>query len=193
MDKLVTIQQELEGLCPLLPLCTQPTDIVMGDGPATAKVMFIGEAPGANEAIQRKPFVGRAGKLLNQTLEAIGVPRASVYITNIVKVRPPENRDPLPAEIAAFSPFLAREVSIIKPLLICTLGRFSLNYFLPDLRISAAHGVLQRLNWQNNLIHVLPQYHPAAALRGNKMKEAFINDMKKIPTALQWVEKKKGL
>lgn len=175
-----------------LPLCHAPTDIVIGNGNLEAEVMFIGEAPGENEALQRTPFVGRAGQLLNKTLAAqTDLKREDVYISNIVKARPPNNRDPLPEEIAAYLPYLQEEIALIQPILFVTLGRFSLNFFLPDARISAVHGVLQRFWWHGNITYVLPQYHPAAALRGTRMMEAFTADIAKIPAALKWVREQR--
>lgn len=182
--------EELESQCQNLPLCQVPTDIVMGHGNVESKVMFIGEAPGENEAIQRKPFVGRAGKLLDKTLGEVGIPREQVYISNIVKVRPPNNRDPLPEEISAFTPYLLKEIEIIQPQLFVTLGRFAMNYFLPNAKISAVHGVLQRFWWNGKITYLLPQYHPAAALRGTAMLQAFQVDMAKIPKALTYVHEK---
>lgn len=194
MDKTsghTSILNSLESHCADLPLCQVPTDIVMGEGSLQAKVMFIGEAPGKNEAEQRRPFVGRSGQLLTKTLAAAGIKREEVYITNIVKVRPPENRDPLPEEIEAFMPYLRQEIELIQPTLFCTLGRFSMNFFLPESKISAVHGELQRFWWEGKITYLLPQYHPAAALRGTAMLEQFQKDIAKIPKALAWVEKKK--
>lgn len=183
--------QKLEHACDTLPLCTVPTDIVMGQGNLRAQVMFIGEAPGANEALQRVPFVGRAGQLLNKTLGDHGMRREDFYVTNIVKVRPPGNRDPEPDEIAAFLPYLLEEIALVQPLLFCTLGRFSMNFFLPDARISAIHGVLQRFWWHDEVTYLLPQYHPAAALRSTAMLESFRTDIGKLPKALEYIQKKR--
>lgn len=180
--------QELEAACAQLPLCQVPTDIVMGQGNLESEVMFIGEAPGANEAIQRRPFVGRGGQLLNATLESFGLQRDDFYVSNIVKVRPPDNRDPLPAEIAAFRPYLYQEIALVQPLLFVSLGRFAMNFFLPDARISAVHGNLQRFWWEGRITYLLPVYHPAAALRSTQMKESFTADIGKIPAALQYIK-----
>lgn len=159
----------------------------MGFGNVDSDVMFIGEAPGRNEAIERKPFVGRGGKLLNATLEMHGMKRDDFYVSNIVKVRPPDNRDPKPEEINAFVPYLYREIDIIEPLLFVSLGRFSMNFFLPDAKISAIHGVLQRFMWEGKITYLLPVYHPAAALRNGNMKESFERDIGKIPKALAYI------
>jgi DNA polymerase len=161
--------------------------LVPGDGTPDSFTVFIGEAPGYYESVQRKPFVGRSGQLLTQTLEAMGMPRSEVYITNIVKLRPPENRDPLPAEILAFRPYLNQEIEIISPRLIVTLGRFSMAKFLPDVRISQVHGRLHKVRWEEKTVYVLPMYHPAAALRNPQTKTAFVADMQKIPKVLAWL------
>lgn len=182
--------QKLESRCDGLPLCQVPSDIVMGQGNLMADVMFIGEAPGQNEAEQRIPFVGRAGKLLNKTLLEVGLKREDTYVSNIVKVRPPGNRDPLPEELAAFTPFLLEEIELIQPKLICTLGRFSMNYFLPDVKISQVHGKLQRFWWHERITYLLPQYHPAAAFRNGKLLLDFQADLAKIPAALKHIETK---
>jgi uracil-DNA glycosylase family 4 len=180
----------MESLCDTLPLCQISSDIVMGQGNLDAEIMFIGEAPGANEAIQRTPFVGRGGQLLNRTLqEFAGISRDDVYVSNIVKVRPPENRDPTPEEIAAFLPFLQEEIAFIQPKMFVTLGRFSMNFFLPDSKISQVHGVMQRFWWNGEITYLLPQYHPAAALRGTRVLNVFQEDIGKIPAALAWAKK----
>ncbi len=182
--------QELESNFKVLPLSEKPEDMVMGFGNVESKVMFIGEAPGKNEAEQRKPFVGRGGQLLNRTLEEHGMNREDFYVSNIVKVRPPSNRDPSPEEISAFVPYLHREIEIIQPLLFVSLGRFSMNFFLPDVKISAVHGVLQRFLWEGKTTYLLPVYHPAAALRSTKMREAFSADIGKIPQALKDIKQR---
>src|SRR3989338_7949276 len=143
-----------------LPLYSE-ANLVFGEGDASAQVLFIGEAPGFHENEQRRPFVGQAGKLLDNLLKQINWPRESVYITNIVKRRPPQNRDPLPEEIAAYRPYLKKQIQIIHPKIIATLGRFSMNYFLPDAKISRDHGKLFKIKD----IIIYPLYHPAAALR----------------------------
>src|SRR5271156_3476021 len=122
-----------------LPL-RDTANLVFGEGNIDCKVMFIGEAPGANEDRERRPFVGRGGQLLDQMIASIGWKRGDTFITNIVKRRPPENRDPLPAEIEAYKPYLTRQIEIIAPRVIVTLGRFSMNYFLPEAKITRDHG-----------------------------------------------------
>lgn len=125
------------------------TNLVMGDGNPDADIVFIGEAPGKNEDLQGKPFVGASGKFLNEMLESVGLQRDDIYITNIVKYRPPNNRDPLPAEKQAFMPYLLRQLDVINPKLVVTLGRHSMEYFLPKQKISVIHGQPQRilLSW----------------------------------------------
>lgn len=159
----------------LLPLA--PATLVFGEGNPDAHVLIIGEAPGKNEDIEGRPFVGRGGKLLNLMLEGIGWQRESVYITNIVKRRPPDNRDPLPAEIAAYRPYLARQIEIIDPKVIVPLGRFAMNYFLPEGQISRDQG--QAFPWEGRLVY--PIFHPAAAMRSTKMMKAFRESFANLP------------
>ena len=160
---------------PSLPL--QESNLVFGEGNIDCTVMFIGEAPGMNEDRLKRPFVGRGGQLLDRMIESIGWKRGDTYITNIVKRRPPENRDPLPSEIEAYKPYLTRQIEIIDPKIIVTLGRFSMNYFLPEAKITRDHG---RVFMIDNRI-VFPVYHPAAALRSTEMMNTLAEDFKKIP------------
>lgn len=162
-------------------LAGQATQLVFGDGNPDAELVFIGEAPGKNEDLQGKPFVGAAGKFLNEMLEMIGLKREDVYITNIVKYRPPNNRDPLPDEKSAFLPFLEAQLDVIKPKLTITLGRHSLNCFLPDLSISQVHGHPKRFNGRV----YLPLFHPAAALYNGGMRQTLIDDFAKIPIIIK--------
>jgi len=166
------------NVCP--DLAKQATNLVFGDGNPGADIVFIGEAPGKNEDIQGKPFVGAAGKFLQEMLEMIDLSRADVYITNIVKYRPPNNRDPLPDEKAAFLPYLQAQLDAIAPVLVVTLGRHSLNCFLPDLQISHVHGQPKR--YQGRVY--LPLFHPAAALYNGGMRQTLIDDFAKIPAIL---------
>lgn len=186
-DELKKIYQELEANVAKLPLATKELDIVPGEGSVDAQLLFIGEAPGFNEAVQRRPFVGRSGQLLRQTISQVGFPPENVYITNIVKVRPPENRDPLPQEILAFKPYLDREIEVIAPKMVVTLGRFSMAKFLPEVKISQVHGRLHQVKFKDKLIFVLPFYHPAAALRSTKMKQSFVEDCQKLPKIIDWL------
>jgi len=146
--------------------------------------MFIGEAPGKNEDLQGEPFVGAAGKFLNEMLQSIGLERKDMYITNIVKYRPPNNRDPLPEEKEVSLPFLQQQIDIIKPKLIVTLGRHSMDVLLPGLRISEVHGEPKRYKGQV----YLPLFHPAAALYNGGMRQTLIDDFSLIPTILEKIK-----
>lgn len=158
-----------------LPL--REANLVFGEGNSDAEVMFIGEAPGYYENLQGRPFVGRAGKLLDSLLESVGWKRGDVYITNIVKRRPPENRDPLPEEVTAYYPYLERQIEIINPRLIVPLGRFSMNLFLPDTKISRDQGKIFRKGKRI----IVPLYHPAAALRSTAVQNDLKNAFEKLP------------
>lgn len=161
------------------------TQLVFGDGSADAEVVFIGEAPGKSEDEQGKPFVGAAGRFLNEMLETIGYARQDVYITNIVKYRPPQNRDPYPDEKAAFLPYLRKQLGVIKPKLVVTLGRHSMEALLPpELRISQCHGQPKRFKGQV----YLPLFHPAAALYNGGMRQTLIDDFGRIPAILKKIE-----
>lgn len=167
-----------QNICP--DLAAGAMQLVLGEGSADADVLFIGEAPGAKEDQLGRPFVGAAGKFLDEMLASIELKREDVYITNIVKYRPPGNRDPLPEEIQAFMPFLKQQVDIIQPKLIVFLGRHSMNVFLPELKISQVHGRALRKNG-----HVyLPLYHPAAALYNGGMRATLLEDFATIPAIL---------
>lgn len=167
-------------------LSTQALNLVMGDGNPNADIVFIGEAPGKNEDEQGLPFVGAAGKFLNEMLAAAGLDRSDVYITNIVKYRPPNNRDPLPEEKQAFWPYLARQLEIIDPKAIVTLGRHSMEFFLSDARISQIHGhaVRKKVKYHDGKKHdwlIVPLYHPAAALYNGGLRQTLIDDFLKVP------------
>lgn len=174
LEQLDALKKELEAA--ELPL-KGSANLVFGEGDINCRVCFIGEAPGFNEDMQKRPFVGRAGKLLDECIAAIGWKRADVYITNIVKRRPPDNRDPLPDEIEAYKPYLARQIEIINPAVIATLGRFSMNYFLPFAKISHDHGKV----FEKDGRIIFPLYHPAAALRATAILNELKNDFKKLP------------
>lgn len=156
-------------------------NFVFGEGDIDAKVMFIGEGPGFHEDRLSRPFVGRAGQLLDRLLAMISWPRESVYITNILKRRPPENRDPLPEEVAAYGPYLKRQIESINPKIIAALGRFAMNYFLPEAKISKDHG---QAAWAGEYL-ILPLYHPAAALRSTQVLKDLEADFKKLPEILK--------
>jgi uracil-DNA glycosylase family 4 len=157
------------------------TQLVFADGNADAEVVFIGEAPGKNEDEQGKPFVGAAGKFLDEMLEMIGLERKDIYITNIVKYRPPNNRDPETLEKEAWLPILQEQLNIIKPKLIVTLGRHSMDVLLPGLKISQVHGQPKRYH---DYVY-LPLFHPAAALYNGGMRQTLIDDFALIPTILK--------
>ena len=154
---------------------------VPGEGPANAELMFIGEGPGFYENEQGRPFVGQAGKLLDDLLAAIHLKRADVFITNVVKCRPPGNRDPLPDELGACSDYLDRQIEAIQPRIIVTLGRFSMAKFLPNARISDVHG---QAAWVKGRL-VVPMYHPAAALHQPSLKPALEKDFTRLPEYIQ--------
>ncbi|NTW15500.1 MAG: uracil-DNA glycosylase [Candidatus Moranbacteria bacterium] len=162
------------------------TQAVPGAGNASAEVLFIGEAPGKNEDLQGVPFVGAAGKFLDEMLDSIGMRRDDIYITNIVKYRPPDNRDPLPEEIRGCSEWLHEQIGIIDPLLIVTLGRHAMNHFFPDLRISESHGKAFRTEFPQGRAQVFyALYHPAAALYNGGMRETLKQDFLRIPALLR--------
>lgn len=160
------------------------TNLVFGEGNADCEVLFIGEAPGALEDELVRPFVGRSGQLLRKCICELGWKEEDVYITNIVKRRPPENRDPLPEEIEVYKPYLTRQIEIIQPKIIVPLGRFSMNYFLPEAKISRDQGKLFKVGD----LRVAPMFHPSAALRGTTMMNAFTASFKKLPKMLEKVE-----
>jgi DNA polymerase len=151
--------------------------------------MFIGEGPGYWEDQKGQPFVGNAGAFLNQLLQSIKLPREHVFITNVVNYRPPENRDPLPEEIAAFSLYIDKMIEIIKPKVIVTLGRFSMAKFLPGVKISDVHGKLYTVDWKGREITIVPMYHPAAGLRNGEIKRRTVEDFQKLPEILKETDK----
>ena len=161
-----------------LPL--REANLVFGEGNPAADVMFIGEAPGAREDELGRPFVGRAGQLLDRLIGEIGWRRADVYITNIVKRRPPGNRDPFPEEIDAYKPYLAEQIRAIDPKIIVPLGRFSTNFFLPNAKITRDQGKVFRMKGKL----IVPQLHPAAALRGTETMNALRRSFRLLPAIL---------
>lgn len=181
---LVQIENNVKN-CKKCRLCDLANNPVPGEGNYDADIVFIGEAPGANEDASGRPFVGRAGKLLERLLSEINLTREDVWIGNIIKHRPPKNRDPLPDEIAACSPYLKLQLQAINPKLIVTLGRFAMNYFYKDGKISRDHGNLIKLENYN----VYPVYHPAAGLRNGNMLKALAKDFVKIPKVLISIDK----
>jgi DNA polymerase len=171
--------------CAMCDLCKSRTRAVPGEGNPQAKILFIGEGPGFHEDKQGRPFVGPSGQLLQELLKSINLKREDVFITNVVKCRPPENRDPLPAEIDACNDYLDRQIAAIQPKVIVTLGRHSMAKFFSGEKISAIHG---RARKKDGYI-CIPMFHPAAALRTESYKIALREDFKKIPVALAEAER----
>jgi len=183
-DDLEQIAAEVR-VCPKCELARTRTHAVPGEGDPHAKVMLIGEGPGWHEDQQGRPFIGNAGKFLNELLAKAGLGRDDVFITNIVKCRPPGNRDPLPDEIAACAPYLERQVAAIDPEVIVTLGRFSMSRWFPGERISRIHGQPKR----DGKRLVVPMYHPAAALHQASLRGAIEEDFAKLPRILAEAER----
>lgn len=187
----MTKQQQLDDLqadilandiCP--DLAAQATQLVMGAGSADADIVIIGEAPGKKEDEQGLPFVGASGKFLDAMLDSIDLHRDDIYITNIVKYRPPDNRDPSKAEKAAFWPYLLQQLAIIQPKLVITLGRHSMNYFLPGAVIGDVHGQSIDVTIDNATYRLMPLYHPAAAMYNGKLRQTLLDDFTRIPSSL---------
>jgi len=176
-----------KNICP--ELAETATNLVMGDGNLNAEIVFIGEAPGKNEDEQGLPFVGAAGKFLNEMLASAGMKRSDVYITNIVKYRPPNNRDPFPEEKKAFWPYLLKQLQIIQPKVVITLGRHSMEYFLPEMRISQIHGQAKRIRFGDDKLVIVPLYHPAAALYNGSLRETLIDDFMNVPRIIELMKK----
>lgn len=192
--RLDAIRQKILGDHVTPELAAQATQLVFGDGNPDADVVFIGEAPGKNEDIEGKPFVGAAGKFLSEMLAGIGMKREDIYITNIVKYRPPNNRDPLPEEKKTFLPYLQAQLEVIRPKIVVTLGRHSLSCFLPDLQISKVHGEPKRIRinfhdegHEGYPLVILPLFHPAAALYNGSMRQTLIDDFNSIPAIIKQV------
>lgn len=199
----MTKQQQLDeleseiGTAGVTPgLKAQATQLVFGSGNPGAEVVFIGEAPGKNEDLTGQPFVGAAGKFLDEMLALIHLDRKDIYITNIVKYRPPDNRDPSPEEKSAFLPYLQSQLEIIQPKVVVTLGRHSMNCFLPDLQIGKVHGEPKRVKLslkehKGDVLEVviLPLFHPAAALYNGSMRQTLIDDFSLIPIILNKLSK----
>ena len=171
------------NVCP--ELATNASILVMGDGNLDADILFIGEAPGKKEDQQGIPFVGASGKFVDEMLSSINLFRSDVYITNIVKYRPPNNRDPTTHEKKAFEPYLTKQIQIIKPKLIITLGRHSMDYFLPGLKISEVHGLAHNIEFVGGSILVVPLYHPAAALYNGSLRQTLMDDFLSLPNIIK--------
>lgn len=179
METLEDLAQRVRD-CTECPLHNGRTNAVPGEGPDDAEILFIGEGPGYYEDQQGRPFVGPAGNFLEELLQSIGMTRDQVYIANMVKCRPHNNRDPMPNEIAACSKYLDRQIELINPLLIITLGRFSMTRFLPGQSISRVRGQLRSVGGR----HIFPIMHPAAGLRRQEMRSAIEEDFAKVPGLL---------
>lgn len=182
---------KLISYCNRCPLGASKICDVPGTGDEKATVLFIGEAPGKKEDLEGEPFIGAAGKFLTEMLGSIGFKRSEVYIANVLKHRPPDNRDPLPTEIEACWPYLAKQIEIINPKLIVFLGRHAMNRFFPNLKISEVHGKAFQKNWQGKPQAFLALYHPAAALYNGGMRETLTEDFGRIPKILDKIEKEK--
>ena len=172
MSELETLAAEIAG-CTQCLLHQGRTKVVPGDGPENAQIMFIGEAPGFHEDQQGRPFVGASGRFLEELLESIGLTREDVFIANVIKCRPPGNRDPLPEEVKACRPFLDRQIELLQPTLVVTLGRFSMARAFPKARISHIHGQPRKVGG----IIYYPMYHPAAALHRPSPRSVVKEDM----------------
>jgi DNA polymerase len=179
--RLDAIAAEIVGHRPCeFEICNEATHLVPGDGPADARVVLVGEAPGAREDATGRPFVGSAGKLLDRLLEEAGLRRDDVFITNVVKARPPKNRDPRADEVAHYRPWLERQLDVIEPALIVPLGRHALAHFVPRVTITEAHGRVVEADGRR----VLPWYHPAAALHNQRLRETLLEDARGLRDAL---------
>jgi uracil-DNA glycosylase len=184
-EALVALYREASG-CLRCPLHEGRNRVVFGNGNADADLMFIGEGPGQQEDIQGLPFVGRAGKLLDQLLEEIGLSRQDVFVTNVVRCRPPGNRDPLPHEIAACRSYTDRQIELIEPKLICTLGKFAMQVMTRTGRgITAVHGKPEVHELGGRTVRVYPVFHPAAALRSTKTLDDLRAAFARIPALLE--------
>ena len=179
MSELDQIAAEVK-VCQRCPLACGRTNAVPGEGPPDAEIMFIGEGPGFHEDRQGRPFVGASGKLLEDLLASIGMTRDQVFIANVVKCRPPNNRDPLPAEIEACTPYLDRQEEVLDPRIVVTLGRFSMQRYFPGQSITRIHGQVKR---KENTAYV-PMFHPAAALRNPQWMTEIRSDFAKLPALL---------
>jgi DNA polymerase len=182
----MTAEQTLSRIAKEVSACTKCAlhesrkKSVPGDGLATAEIMFIGEGPGFHENEQGHPFVGASGKFLDQLLAQAGVTREEVFIANVVKCRPPGNRDPLPDELAACDIYLEAQIEAINPSIIVTLGRFSMNKFIPGAKITVVHGQMRKIGKR----FVIPMFHPAAALHQAALKPSILGDFAKLPDQL---------
>jgi uracil-DNA glycosylase len=182
---LAAIDEEVRT-CTRCRLATGRTHAVPGEGGSDTEVVFVGEGPGQHEDEQGRPFVGAAGGLLTELLRSIGWPREDVFITNVVKCRPPGNRDPEPDEMAACAPYLARQLAVLDPAVVVTLGRFSLGTFMPGARIGTAHGTTRPVDPATGApdASAFALYHPAAAFRQASLRDTLFEDMAMLPQVL---------
>ncbi len=187
MSALTELYQQIAACRNCQELARTRNLVVPGEGPENSQIVFIGEAPGFHEDQQGRPFVGQAGQFLEQLLESIGMKRSDVYICNVIKCRPPGNRDPLPTEIKNCQKWLDRQLELLSPKVVVTLGRYSLAKFFPCETISKIHGKAKR---QGNVIY-FAMYHPAAALHQQSLRQTIEADMLKIPPLLTQVEEVK--
>ena len=178
-EALVQVAKEVV-VCPKCDLARSRKNAVPGEGPANAEIMLIGEGPGFHENEKGRPFVGAAGNFLNELLAEAGLQRSDVFITNVVKCRPPGNRDPMPDEIATCDQYLERQIAAIDPKIIITLGRFSMGKFLPGAKISSIHGQMRKVGDR----FVIAMFHPAAALHQASIKPAILKDFAQLPKLL---------
>jgi DNA polymerase len=179
MSELTEMYERIR-VCPLCDLSKSRTNAVPGEGPENAEILFIGEAPGFHEDRLGRPFVGAAGKYLDDLLASIGIQREQVYIANVIKCRPPQNRDPQPEELAACKPYIDKQIELISPKLIITISRFAMTRWFPDKKISDIHGKPKKFD----RFVVLPMYHPAAALHQPALKRVLEEDFKRVPKIL---------
>jgi DNA polymerase len=184
----MSTEETLKQIASEISVCTRcalhktRTKSVPGEGPANAEILLIGEGPGQNEDLQGRPFIGAAGKFLSELLAQAGLKREDVWITNVVKSRPPGNRDPLPEELAACGEFLDRQIAALNPKIIITLGRFSMSKYMSGAKITQIHGQMKRFGDR----FVIPMFHPAAALHQAAIKPAIMADFAKLPQQLEF-------
>jgi len=186
-DPLRALASEIQA-CTACPLHRSARQAVPGEGSAESGIFFLGEAPGYNEDVQGRPFVGAAGQLLDELLEGIGLERSKVFITNVVRHRPPENRDPLPDEVTACDVWLNRHLEILRPRVIVTLGRHAMYKFFAGESISRIHGKVRRTA---EGLAIFPMYHPAAALHQPTLRNTLLEDMAKLPGILDQLERER--
>ncbi len=182
-DSLEQVASEVIS-CRKCPLGFSRKNAVPGEGPANARIMFIGEGPGFHEDLQGRPFVGASGQYLEELLAEIKLTRQQVYIANVIKCRPPGNRDPEPSELAACRDYLDRQIALIRPSVIVTLGRYSMERYFPGQSISRIHGRPKRVGD----VYYLPMFHPAAALRNPAWRQEMSADMARIPVLLAEID-----